>query len=482
MGQIRRISQATLVRTISGYSTPHMAAVLGSLWNRKSNSRGDPYAYLCGIRARSALLSMLVLWFLWVHPRSKIAATSPSKEQMYDVLWSEIKKWIDKMPKGMQQFFLWETSHVRMSELPQEWFARAKTSSKENTEALAGVHADHVMICVDEASGVEELIYETMEGALTGGFILVVLISNGTRNEGYFYDTHHEKDTKRWQNYAFDAEESPRVTTSSVQDWKKKYGEDSVQYAVRVKGKFPGQSTMDDKGYVQLFSDKDLHFIPNDPNWKPAGRAIGALDASGEGQDISSWCVRDRMTALTIHTEKTSNAKGMAAISVTLCDKFWIDPIDFVIDAFGSGHAVSMEIALITSQEKRPWRVTPLNVGEPCDDDYDKELYVNKRAEAYYKMMLWVRSGGTFMEMPTPEDTQRFKFELLSIRFKRTLSGRIQIEDKVSMKKRGVPSPNIADSLSMTFLRPDGAKRSMWGIPQEQVRSDFNPHSPVGDI
>lgn len=151
---------------------------------------------------KSTLLSWLILWFLFVHPEAQVACTSPSKEQMYDVLWKELKKWIDKMIPDMSSMYVWESSHIRMKEDPNVWFARAKTSSKENTEALAGVHADWVLIAVDEASGVEEPIFETMEGALTSGNILVFLISNGTRNIGYFYDTHH-KDKERWQNYAF---------------------------------------------------------------------------------------------------------------------------------------------------------------------------------------------------------------------------------------------------------------------------------------
>lgn len=430
---------------------------------------------------KSALLAMLMLWFLWVHPMCQIASTSPSKEQMYDVLWKELKKWIDKMPAGMADFFQWETSHVRMKEAPATWFARAKTSSKENTEALAGVHADWVMIPVDEASGVEEPIFETMEGALTSGNILVFLISNGTRNIGYFYDTHH-RDAHRWQCYSFDATDSPRVSPQSVLDWKEKYGEDSVQYAVRVKGLFPDEGQFDDKGYVQLFNEKDLRFVPQDASWRPVGRPIGALDPSGEGQDLAAAAVRDRLVATIQLTIKTTNPKQLAAASVTLCDRLWIDPIDFVIDAFGVGHPIAQEIALITSQEKRPWRVTPLNVGEPCDDDYDKELYINKRAEAFYKMMMWTRAGGSFMELPTPEETQRLKREILSIRFKRTLSGRIQIMDKIQMKKLGINSPNMADAISMTFLRPDGAKRSIWGETNSPLVTPFNPHSPLGDI
>lgn len=434
---------------------------------------------------KTALLSWLILWFLFVHPECQIACTSPSKEQMYDVLWKELKKWIDRMPLMMAQFYQWETSHVRMKEAPNVWFARAKTSSKENTEALAGVHADWVFMAVDEASGVEEPIFETMEGALTSGNILVFLISNGTRNTGYFYDTHH-RDADRWQCYSFDAEQSPRVSPQSVLDWKEKYGSESLQYYVRVKGKFPGEGIMDDKGFVQLLDEKRLRFRPYDPQWAPIGRCIGALDPSGEGQDSADWAARDRQVLANVHTMQTANDKQLASASITLCDKLYIDPIDFVIDAFGVGHKVAQEIALMTSQEKRPWRVTPLNTGEACDDEYDREQYINKRAEAYYKMMLWLYAGGEIMECSTPEATAIFKRELLSIRFKRTTTGKVQIMDKVQAKKLGLNggmSPNKADAASMTFLRPDGAKRSLWGDPvgSQVSNPQFDPHSPLGD-
>ncbi len=56
--------------------------------------------------------------------------------------------------------------------------------------------------------------------------------------------------------------------------------------------------------------------------------------------------------------------------------------------------------------------------------------------------------------------------------------------DKVQMKKLGINSPNKADAISMTFLRPDGAKRSIWGVNHEDasLRKEFDPSSPLGDI
>lgn len=421
---------------------------------------------------KSAIFSILILWFLFTHSDAQVACTAPTADQMYDVLWKELKKWIERLPKEIGELYQWESSHVRMREAPQIWFARAKTSSKENTEALAGVHADWVLIGADEASGIEEPIFETMEGALTSGNALVFLVSNGTRNIGYFYDTHH-KDKERWQTYSFNSLESPRVDRKYVDGIVSKYGTDSVQYAIRVKGEFPDEGIMDDKGYVQLFNESELHLVPYNPNWKPVGRVKGALDASGEGQDSSEWAVRDRMRAMIVASEKTSTSASMGIKSITVCDKYEIDPIDFVIDSFGKGSDVGMEIALATSKQKRPWRVWPINVGEPCEDPVDKETYVNIRAMLFYKMMLWCRAGGEFV------DSEGLKDELLSIRYKRTGNGRIQIMDKVSMAKLGFKSPNKADALSMTFLRPDSVeKRSTFG-EVINTSNDFDPHTSM---
>lgn len=414
---------------------------------------------------KSAIFALVTLWFLFVRMDSQVACTAPSADQMYDVLWKEIKKWIDRMPPPVAALYVWESSHIRMKEGMQTWFARAKTSSKENTEALAGIHADWVALLADEASGIEEPIFETMEGALTSGNTLVLLAGNGTRSLGYFYDTHH-KDSERWQTFSFSSMDSPRIPSKYVDDIIAKYGSDSVQYAIRVEGKFPDEGIMDDKGYVQLFNESDLHFTPFDLDWKPLSPK-GALDASGEGQDKTEWAVRDRIRAGIVAEEETSTPASMAEKSVTIVTKYRINPGDFVIDAFGKGHPVAQEIALLTAKEDHPWRVHPINTGDPCEQARDAELYMNVRAMLYHKMMLWCRAGGELMESP------RLKDELLSIRFRRTASGRIQIMDKVSMKKLGFNSPDKADAISMTFLRPDSLEpRSVNGVIPSSEKFD----------
>ena len=131
---------------------------------------------------------------------------------------------------------------------------------------------------------------------------------------------------------------------------------------------------------------------------------------------------------------------------MTLCDKFRVQPQDFIVDAFGAGHAVSQEIAIATANQGKPWRVIPINSGEPSDTEVDRAQYINKRAEGYHKLLKWFRQGGEVM------DNDRLKDELMSIRFRRTQNGRIQIMSKIEMRRLGFASPDKADALSYTML------------------------------
>lgn len=418
---------------------------------------------------KSTESSWLILWFLFAHADCQVACTSPGSEQLYDVLWKEIKKWIEKMPPGLADLYMWESSHIRMKESPNVWFARAKTASKENTEALAGVHADWVLIIVDEASGVDEPIFETMEGALTSGNILVFIVSNGTRANGYFYDTHH-KDASRWQNFTFSSLDSPRVDEKYVTGIVDKYGIDSVQYAIRVLGKFPKEDGMDDSGYVPLLRETDvrtqhdfgrqLHFSRD---------SVLGVDPSGDGDDKTSWVIRDNFKAKKLYEEAKSTSKTIAERTLTIMTEYGIRPRNVVIDAFGVGADVGKEIAIAS---KGRINVTTVNTGDKCELDKDKDVYLNKRAMCYYEAKKWLSSGGELVE------NDNMKEEMLGIRYKRNLAGMIQIMPKLEMKKKyGLKSPNDADAFSLTFLRsiPKESDEYMQRAYNAIDEADFDP-------
>jgi hypothetical protein len=82
--------------------------------------------------------------------------------------------------------------------------------------------------------------------------------------------------------------------------------------------------------------------------------------------------------------------------------------------------------------------------------------YVNKRAEMWFLLAEWVKSGGAI-----PNDNT-LKLELATPTYKYDAANRIQLESKDEIKKR-LPdsgSPDLADALALTFAMPV-SKRTM---------------------
>jgi len=386
---------------------------------------------------KSTVLSWLVLWFLYCYKDAQVPCTAPTSDQMYDVLWKEVSKWLKKMPDGVQNKYEWTTNYIRVTESPTTWFARAKTARKEAPEALAGIHADHVMMLVDEASGVADEIYNTAEGALTSSDILVILISNPTRISGYFYDTHNN-DKDNWQTLQFGSQNSPIVDSKYVNRIVEKHGEDSDEYRIRVLGLFPKEDSIDDKGYVPLLNADKIGFTPDAE--LTSKRRMG-VDPAGQGKDTTEWVVRDNFKAKVVATEKISTPEGIAQKTLTLMEYYGFKAKnaskEIFVDDFGIGSKTVQQLAVAGVQ------VSAVNVGEPPDD---KDRFINKRAEAYWRIKEWLTKGSELIHK------DKWDYEIKSNKYKRNLKGKIQMMSKDIMRREGIRSPNRMDALMLTFV------------------------------
>lgn len=392
---------------------------------------------------KSCTLSWLIIWFLFCFKDSQIPCTAPTSSQMHDVLWKELSKWIQRLKPEIKIKFDWSSEYLRITESPQTWFARAKTAKKEAPEALAGMHGDFVMFVIDEASGVPEEVFNTAEGALTQEDILVLMISNHTRLTGYFHDS-HTKDARNWQRLSFNSEQSPIVDNAYVQRIIDKHGIESDEYKIRVKGTSPSEEGMDDKGYIPLLGEFDVKYTVETPF---IGEKRLGVDPSGEGQDVSAWVTRDNFKVKALAKELISNAKSIAQKTMTWMTDLGIKDIDVMLDNFGEGADVSKEMALSESR----YNIGTVNVGQSADED----IYLNLRAEAFFRLRAWVKAGGTIIDTPLGRELGK---ELLLIKYRRNEAGKIQIMPKQEMRKQGIPSPNFADGLMLTFIRPPKVK------------------------
>jgi hypothetical protein len=383
---------------------------------------------------KSAIESMLILWFLgcW---RCKIACTAPSADQMFDILWAEISLWLPKMKEEVRANYIWQKDHVRMADDPHNWWARARTARPDKPEALAGIHAENVGIFVDEASGVEEIVFKTAHGALTNKNILILMISNPTRSIGYFFDSHH-KDKKDWQCMQFSSLESPIVDESFITLIREKYGEGSDEWRIRVTGKFPREDAVDDKGYVQLVPEADMRFTDDD---RLFGDKRMGVDPSGMGSNKTVYVIRDGMKAYVAAAKPKTTPEQVAMQTATLMDDMAISADKVWLDIFGVGADSYQKLALMRLD------VNGINVDEDPDD---LETYINKRAEAYWRMRKWLRQGGELVRHDGWEDIK-------TVKYRRNLKGKIQIMPKVDMQKLGLPSPDFADALMLTFIEDE---------------------------
>lgn len=391
---------------------------------------------------KTSSLSLLIFWFLFTRKNAQIGCTAPSSAQMFDVLWKEAEIWRKRMPKDFADLFIWQSSYIRVAESPETWFARARTGRKEAPEAFSGLHSTHLFLIGDESSAIPDEIYRSAEGSLTNKDTLVILISNPTRLEGYFYATHHE-DKNNWQRFQFSSIDSPIVEGGFSERIGAKFGRDSNEYKFMVLGQFPSSEGMID-GWLPMFDKKDINDQVADIGSFVRPAFMG-VDPSGLGRNLTAWVGRDAFKMKVLALEKKSTTVGMAEKTITIAGHYEIKPENVKIDSFGAGSDISQEIALGVNE-----RVHPVNVGgKPLSD-----RFLNIRAEMYWNFREWLKKGGKLVR----NDCWN---QLLTIFYKRTLSGKIQVMSKEEMMKRGWDSPNEADAGALTFVAANIGRESM---------------------
>jgi hypothetical protein len=150
-----------------------------------------------------------------------------------------------------------------------------------------------------------------------------------------------------------------------------------------------------------------------------------------------------------VASEAISTPKGIAQKTLTLMRELRIDPQDVYVDEFGVGAKVVQELSLapVPGKPKERIRVNSVNVGDTRIRD--KERFMNLRMKAYWDVRSWIKQGGCLVT------NDAWRGEALSIRYRATLSNRMQCMPKREMKKAGYKSPDHMDGLMLTFTKPE---------------------------
>jgi len=111
----------------------------------------------CHGAGKTATAARCVLWFLACFEGSRVITTAPTRAQVQDVLWREIA-WAYRQSAGL---IGGELTGTRL-EIAPDWLALGLAT--DQPERFQGHHSEHLLVVVDEASGVDEGIFEAMPG------------------------------------------------------------------------------------------------------------------------------------------------------------------------------------------------------------------------------------------------------------------------------------------------------------------------------
>ncbi len=377
-------------------------------------------------------MAWAVIWFLLCYFPCKVPCTAPTGHQLSDVLWAEIAKWLGVLRLRFPEIAAeldWKSETVELKCAPRESFAVARTSRPERPEALQGFHSENILFIIDEASGIPDEVFQVAEGALSTEGAYVLMAANPTRMEGYFYDAHH-KMRARWAALHWNGEESSMVSKDYIEDMRAKYGEESAIYRIRVRGDFAGNPD----GVIPL----DLIEAAQRRIVQPFGDEVWGLDVARFGEDRTALA-RRRQNSMEASVEAwrgkdTMQTAGMVKIRY---DEAKRKPRAIFVDVIGLGAGV------VDRMKELDLPVVGINVAEQPSAN---EKYNRLRDELWFKAREWF--AGRDVMMCVDEDLVA---ELTLPTYKITSSGKIQVESKDDLKKRGVTSPDLADSFCLTF-------------------------------
>jgi hypothetical protein len=392
---------------------------------------------------KTAFESWVVLWWLLTRYPTKTAVTANSAHQLSDVLWTEIDRWARNMPQPFKDLLEFKADKIALKGASDS-FAVARTSRRENPEALAGFHSPNMLFIVEEASGVPNVIFETASGALSTPGAKIVMCGNPTRSDGYFYDAFHS-DRENWHCITVSCEEGEYVDPKFIADMANKYGDNSNVYRVRVLGEFPTQSddVLVPLHLVEEATRRDVEAGPTTPvEW--------GLDVARYGGDRSALAKRQgNVLVEPIKTWQGKDLMELAGIVLAEYDAvpYRMRPHAIYVDAIGLGAGLADRLRELDL----PAVAIAVSESASMRDRFNK-----LRDELFWAAREWFEARDCHMP---PDDT--LISEITGIRYKYLSTGKLKVESKDEMKKRGQRSPDVADAFVLTFAG-QGAVAGGW--------------------
>lgn len=378
---------------------------------------------------KSAEVSWLILWAMSTRPHLAGWVTANTKNQLTSKTWRELAVWHNRMIN--KDWFQWTATRFHHVDHKETWGMDAIPWTEHNSEAFAGLHAEHVLVIMDEASAIADVIWEVAEGAMTTPRAMWFCFGNPTRSSGRFFDC-FGRFKHRWSHRQIDSRTCKMTNKVKLQEWLDDHGEDSDFYRVRVRGEFPNQG---DNQFISAAHVEDARQYEMPPEEYLFSPVVLGVDVARFGADETVITVRQgRKLHRQEYLRGKNNMEVGHAVSA-ICRE--TDAKAIFIDEVGVGAGVVDYLSMLG------YPVVGVNAGMRAQE---REKFYNKRTEIWHRMKEWM--AGT---VDIPDDPE-LALQLIALEYEYTPSEQIKLETKDKLKERtSLGSPDRADSLALTF-------------------------------
>lgn len=386
---------------------------------------------------------LLALWWCARYADSRVIVTAPTNNQIRNIFWKELRRIVHRASVPLP-------SPAQLPALGMQWPDGREIigfSTKE-PERMAGLSGAHMLFIVDEASGVEEDIFEAIEGNRAGGAHLL-LMGNPTQPAGTFFDAFHQKSGFYKTMHISSVEAAlaiPHPAGLATLDWVDEklaeWGVNDPRYAVRVLGDFAESAEAAVIPLSVVIASQQRH----EDMATPTSQLEVGCDPAKFGDDKTAIIGRrgNKIIDIVIASKLDENAVALLVRDFVNRHLAPGEPPALVkVDSTGLGQGVLVAMGHLSDR-----RFTHHGI-DASSQANDVDKYFNKRTELWFGLADWLKSGGAVPSLPTDLEA-----ELLSARYSYDNRGRLKVERKDETKKRLGRSPDLADALALCVHRP----------------------------
>jgi len=405
---------------------------------------------------KTTIAAWCAIWALYAFlDDTKVILTASVWRQLTKMLMPEVRKWLMRTDLSPTPMIL--GTEVRIPP-HKELFCVASG----NPWNLEGVHANNVMIILDEAKNIDDPFFDAWEGTLsTPGNHYTLMISTPGRMSGRFYNIcRRAPGFEDWRSIHITLQEcieAGRITQEWADQRKRQWGEDSQPYRNYALAEFhdSGEDKVIPLHWVEKANDRwrecEGKYIPPEleegEEPEPPRTAYG-VDPAYKGADKTAICKMVGRVVYWIKSYDKQEIMETAGRVAALVDK----DTPIAVDAIGVGAGVYSRLAELE------YAVMGVNVSRRSKmRGRNREEFMNLRSAIWWMMREALDPDSDDPIALPPDD--KLSGDLCAPSWEYRSDGKIQVEGKDGLRESLGRSPDKADALGLTLYAARAARK-----------------------